>query len=130
MEESYSIRQLCIISGYSKSKIHRIKDYWLDLEPEEVIVLSRCKYLIYDGTYFHKKGCLISLMNANNQELISNIYTKKEGYKNVYAWFSDLNEKGLNPLYITMDGEKSVIRAIKEVWPQASIQRCLYHIQR
>jgi transposase-like protein len=130
VEESYSIRQLCVISGYSKSKLHRIKDYWLDLEPEEVIDFSRCKYLIYDGTYFHKKGCFISLMNANNQELISNIYTIKEGYKNVYVWFSDLNEKGLSPLYITMDGEKSVIRAIKEVWPQASIQRCLYHIQR
>lgn len=29
-----------------------------------------------------------------------------------------------------MDGEKSVIRSINEVWPQASIQRCLYHVQR
>ena len=29
-----------------------------------------------------------------------------------------------------MDGELSVIRAINEIWPQAKIQRCLYHIQR
>lgn len=69
-------------------------------------------------------------MNAVDQTLISNIYAKKEGYKNVYAWFSKLNKEGLAPRYITMDGERSVIRAINEVWPHTKIQRCLYHIQR
>ena len=69
-------------------------------------------------------------MNALDQKTISNIYTKKEGYRHVYAWFSQLKEEGLDPLYITMDGEKSVIRAIKDIWPQTNIQRCLYHIQR
>lgn len=69
-------------------------------------------------------------MNVRDQNLISNIYAKKEGYRNVHAWFSRLNEEGLSPLYITMDGERSVIRAINEVWPQTKIQRCLYHIQR
>ena len=130
VSESYSIRQLCVLSGYSKSKLHRIKDYWLDLVPEKVIDFSRCKYLIYDGTYFHKKGCFISLMDAVGQRIISHIYTKKEGYKNVYPWFSELKEQGLNPSYITMDGERSVIRAIHNIWPQTKIQRCLYHIQR
>jgi transposase-like protein len=69
-------------------------------------------------------------MNSPDQKIISNIYEKKEGYKNVYAWFSNLKSKGLNPLNIAMDGERSVIRAINEIWPQASIQRCLYHIQQ
>ena len=69
-------------------------------------------------------------MNAVDQKLISNIYTKKEGYKNVHEWFSRLSQKGLDPPYITMDGERSVIRAINEIWPQTQIQRCLYHIQR
>lgn len=69
-------------------------------------------------------------MNSSNQKIISNIYEKKEGYKNVYAWFLNLKSKGLNPLNIAMDGERSVIKAINEIWPQASIQRCLYHIQQ
>ncbi|MCK4430294.1 MAG: transposase [Candidatus Aminicenantes bacterium] len=73
---------------------------------------------------------MINLMDAVDQRLISNIYAKKEGYRNVYTWFSELNEEGLKPRYITMDGERSVIRAINEIWPQAKIQRCLYHIQR
>jgi transposase-like protein len=31
--------------------------------------------------------------------------------------------------YIMMNGEKSVIRAIRQVWCDVKIQRCLYHIQ-
>jgi len=69
-------------------------------------------------------------MDAVDQRLVSNIYAKKEGYKNVYAWFSKLKKEGLTPFYITMDGERSVIRAINEIWPRTKIQRCLYHIQR
>jgi transposase-like protein len=98
--------------------------------PEDSIDLSEYTYLVYDGTYFHKKGCFISLMDAISQRIVSSIYAKKEGYTHVHSWFSRLQKKGLNPLYITMDGELSVIRAIGEIWPQASIQRCLYHIQR
>jgi transposase-like protein len=69
-------------------------------------------------------------MNAVDQKIISHIHTIKEGNKYVYPWFSKLKEQGLNPSFITMDGERSVIRAIHNVWPQANIQRCLYHIQR
>ena len=69
-------------------------------------------------------------MDAKEQAIISNIYTKKEGFKNVYPWFNRLKKQGLTPHYIAMDGERSVMRAIAMVWPKAIIQRCLYHIQR
>lgn len=130
VKESYSIRQISQLSGYSHSKIKRIKDYWLPLSPREELVCRQFKYLIYDGTYFHKDGCLINLMNSIDQKIISHIYTQKEGFYNVSSWFYGLKEKGLNPEYITMDGERSVIRAMKTIWPNIKIQRCLYHIQR
>ena len=41
-----------------------------------------------------------------------------------------LKLRGLNPQAITLDGHKTVISAILEVWPNVLIQRCLYHIQR
>jgi transposase-like protein len=69
-------------------------------------------------------------MNALDQSISDHLHTSKEGYHNVLPWFRELKIKGLNPLVITMDGEISVIRAIREVWPQTKIQRCLYHIQR
>jgi len=129
VQESYSIRQLVRLSGYSATKLKRIKNYWLEQTPEETIDYGTSKHLVYDGTYFHKNGCLIILMNAQSQETISNIYAKKEGYKTARAWFLTLKGEGLNPRCITMDGEQGVMRAVQEVWPKAMIQRCLYHIQ-
>lgn len=69
-------------------------------------------------------------MDAKTQNIISNIYANKEGFVSVYPWFKRLREQGLNPHYIVMDGEQSVMRAVAMVWPKAAIQRCLYHIQR
>ena len=69
-------------------------------------------------------------MNTQDQKIISHIYVFKEGFKAAYPWFLNLKKQGLNPRYITTDGERSVIRAIKKVWPNVKIQRCLFHIQR
>ena len=69
-------------------------------------------------------------MNASNQSISDYIHTTKEGYLNVLPWFQNLKANGLNPLCISMDGEQSVMRAIRETWPLTKIQRCLYHIVR
>jgi transposase-like protein len=85
--------------------------------------------LIYDATYFHKDGCLFNFMTANDQKIIAHLYVEKESFKDAYPWFISLKHQGLNPLFITTDGERSIIRAMKLVWPEAKLQRCLYHIQ-
>jgi len=91
--------------------------------------LSKVRYMIYDGTYFHKDGCLLNLMNAIDQQIIAHTYVMKESFRNAYPWFMTLKSEGLNPVYITTDGERSINRAMRLVWPHATLQRCLYHIQ-
>lgn len=86
--------------------------------------------MIYDATYFHKDGCLLNLMDTIDQRIVSHIYVKKESFLEAYPWFSNLKRQGLNPAYITTDGEQSTLRALNRVWPRAKLQRCLYHIQR
>ncbi len=71
----------------------------------------------------------MNIMSSQDQAIIAHTYAPKECFDSALAWFLDLRQKGLNPRYITMDGERSVIRAIKRVWPRVKIQRCLYHIQ-
>jgi len=127
--ESCSVRLLCKLSGYSAYKITSIKNYWLKQVPKEIIDYSEVSYLIYDATYFHKDGCLLNLMNATNQKIIAHTYVQKESFKDSYNWFMSLKHQGLNPIFITTDGERSVIRAMKLVWPGAKLQRCLYHLQ-
>ena len=124
------MRQLVKISGHSKIKIRRIKDYWLQQLPPEQLDLSKYIYLLCDGTYFHQDGCLICFKDTLSHRIVSSLYTQREGYENVHGWFKKLHDRGLSITCITMDGERSVMRALKDVWPRARIQRCLYHIQR
>lgn len=118
------------MSGYSFFKIKGIIYHWLSKDPPLTKDVSGVKYLVYDGTYFHKDGCFIILMDAVDQAIINAIYVLKEGFNQVHGWFKDLENKCLNPLYVTMDGEQGAMRAFEAVWPTIHIQRCLYHIQR
>ncbi len=68
-------------------------------------------------------------MNATNQKIIAHLYVEKESFRDAYPWFIALKRQGLNPRFITTDGERSIIRAMKLVWPEANLQRCLYHLQ-
>lgn len=90
---------------------------------------SQVRYMIYDATYFHKDVCMVNLMDATNQKIITHQYIKKESFKEAYPWFMGLKQQGLEPQFITTDGERSVLRAMRLVWPQAKLQRCLYHLQ-
>lgn len=127
--EGFSIRQLVELSGLSRSTLLRIKNVWLAKTPDEIQDLSAFKYLLLDGTYFHKDGCLLSLILAHPPLILSNLYVPKEGYEVVLPWFARLKKQGLDPIALTSDGERSILRALKELWPHAVFQRCLYHIQ-
>lgn len=94
------------------------------------MTLKTTQYLIYDGTYFHKDGCLIILMNSIGQTITDFLYTAKEGSLFVKMWFKELKARGLEPLYITMDEEKNTTKMLRSLWPGLNVQRCLYHIQR
>ena len=69
-------------------------------------------------------------MDACSQKIISTVYADREGFKSAYPWFEDLKRRRLYPDGITMDGEISVLRAIRNIWPKTKVQRCQYHIQR
>jgi len=120
------------MSGYSEAKLKRIKNFWLDKEPLSFShdIYQKAKYLLFDGTYFHKNGCLAIIIDHDTKTILSYSYIDKESYHNVYPMLIELKEKGLDPKAITMDGHRFVIKAIYDVWPDMLIQRCLYHIQR
>lgn len=118
------------MSGHSKSKLERIKNYWLNKTPPTLLDYSQYKYLLLDGTYFHKNGCFIIVMDAITQKVIMSTYAASESYDVIQPILSNLYSLGLRPQAFIMDGHRMVIRAIREVWENVIIQRCLYHIQR
>lgn len=69
-------------------------------------------------------------MAVPSQTIIASIYADREGFKSTHPWFEELKRQGLYPDAVAMDGEISVLRAIRTVWPKTKVQRCLFHIQR
>ncbi len=130
IKEGFNIRQLAQLSGHSPAKIKRIKQYWLSQRvPPIQCDFSKVKYLLLDGTYFKHEHCLLVLMDNTSGKVIGYKYTIRENYEIVYQLSTALKAKGLDPISITLDGHLSVIRALREVWPNVKIQRCLYHIE-
>lgn len=110
--DNYTVKDLCKLSGYSSFKIRGIIRFWLLQTPELKMNLKTTQYLICDGTYFHKDGCLVLLMNAIDQTISDCFYTLREGSVFVKIWFNDLKMRGLQPLYITMDGEINTMKML------------------
>ena len=70
------------------------------------------------------------LMDNVTSRIIAHKYHYRENYESAYQMFKEMLDVGLEPTAITTDGNTSVIRALKTVWPNIIIQRCRTHIQR
>ncbi|MEI6627704.1 MAG: transposase [bacterium] len=129
--EGYSVRQLISISRRGIWKIKGTISVWLKRIPVTVVLnYSEIKYLLFDGTYFKHENCLMAAMDNSDGRIVGRRYCIRENYETAHSIFNELNNKGVLPKAITIDGNTSVIRAIKAVWPNITIQRCLAHIQR
>jgi len=128
--EGYSVRQLIAISNYGRKKIKRIKNYWLEKVPPALRLTGKHKYLILDGTYFKRTNCLIVIMDNISDQIIAGRYCIRENYAIASSMFRELLSKQINPKAVTTDGNTSAILAIRKIWPDIIIQRCLVHIQR
>lgn len=119
------------ISGHSKQKLRLIINHWLEQEPPDLLHkhCQKAKYILFDGTYFHKNGCLAVFMNNKLKKILSYAYIDKESYHAMYPLCVKLKQYGLVPTAVTLDGHRLVIKAILDVWSNIKIQRCLYHIQ-
>jgi len=126
------VRQLKKLSGHSAQKLYRIINYWLSQQPPDISrnILTRARYLLFDGTYFGKHGCLVIFIDVIHKKILHSQYTQREGYEPTYHSALYLKEQGVHPVAITLDGHKAVTAAITDVWPKMFTQRCLFHIQR
>jgi putative transposase len=129
--EGYSVRQLVAIGPHGIWKVNQTRRYWLERLPScDVGDLSAIRCIQFDGTYFKHENCLMVVMDNLTARVIGHRYHYRENYACCYALFTHLKEHGLEPSAITIDGNTSVIRALKAVWPKIRIQRCITHIQR
>jgi len=121
------------ISGKSERKICLIIDHWLGIRPlfppEN---LASVKHLVFDGTFiWRRKIEAVILLDAERRKMVKGEYGLRENSPfALLNFFTKLRSAGLSPKSATVDGNPTVIKALKVIWPDIIIQRCLVHIQR
>jgi len=101
----------------------RFETFWLIDVPNTPDPNRVYDQIFIDGTYT-AAGCL--LIAASVDHVIAWHWAKQES---AHA-YTQLLSKIAEPLCVVLDGGRGAYTAIKAVWPNALIQRCLVHAQR
>lgn len=116
------------ISRRSLSKY--FSEFWKQ-EPQPIRPLEKAGIVAIDGTSIVKRKAAVLIVQ--DIAVSKPISWKFIGYENFETWFNFLTllwQQGLNPSVIICDGQKGLIKAIRTVWPETVIQRCVIHIHR
>lgn len=81
------------------------------------------KILIIDGKYVEQNACV--LLAVCNKKVASWHFTQRE---NCSSWFAFLSSFKQIPFAVVCDGQKGMIKAIKQRFPGVIIQRCQFHV--
>jgi transposase-like protein len=76
------------------------------------------------GAGFPIAYLILSTKASNNEEQM------EPRTKALAGFFRSLCDKGLRPQYFYTDKDFAEINAAKEVWPNADIQLCQWHLER
>lgn len=87
-------------------------------------------HLIIDGTYFKNNFCVLNYFDNDLKHLQFYRLVERENFFNYIADLELLKQSGINIVSITSDGQKGLIKAVKQVFSEVIHQRCVIHIQR
>lgn len=110
--------------------MQRLFKNYLNNPPKFKIKTNQDCHLIIDGTYFKNNFCVLNYLDNDLKHLQYFRIVERENYYNYLTDLEFLKQLGLTAASITSDGQKGLIKAINDVYPNAIHQRCVVHIQR
>lgn len=128
VRDKQSISQISQASGYSERTLKRYFYKILPTCPTWHIQKREKVNLIIDGTYFANKVCLLLYRDHNIKMTILYRLTNREALRELKEDLRAIKDIGIEIESVTCDGAANIIRAVKEVCPEAVIQRCTFHI--
>ena len=87
-------------------------------------------HLLIDATYFPNDLCLVLYYDHDIRYTQLYRMTDQERYLQMREDLENLNVLGVEIASITCDGHKALLKAIRKVFPNMVVQRCLVHIKR
>lgn len=124
-----SYKFLSELSKHSERTLQRRFSYYLQEALPFPIKPHKQSHLIIDGCYFPGNLCLIIYQDCDVQYTQLYRFSDAEHYQEIYEDLIHLKIFGVEIESITCDGHKSILKAIRKVYPQVKIQRCLFHLQ-
>lgn len=91
----------------------------------------RCRVLVTDGVSVVKHE-LVALLAGDPKiaEPVGWIFARRENFDAWCAFLLQLRSRGANPDFVVSDGQKGLLKAVREVFPGAVTQRCIVHVHR
>jgi len=125
-----TLRYLSREIGCSKRTLQRRFKNYLNKAPTFQIKRNLNCYLVIDGTYF--KGDLCLVLYYDTEIKYSQLYrfSDKERYVQIKEDLDNIKRLGIVIAAITCDGNKAILKAIRNSCPDVIVQRCLVHIHR
>jgi AraC-like DNA-binding protein len=114
----------------SERSISRLFKHYLTQAPEIFVKNKAHVHLIIDGTYLPNGLCLILYYDHDIRYVQLYRTGKAEKLREITQDLRALKSLGIQLYSVTCDGHKSILKAVKKVYPNAVIQRCLVHVKR
>ena len=125
-----TLEQISDLSGYSTRQLSRWFDEYLERYPTWKIRSSEKVNLLIDGTWFPNKLCLVLYRDDIVKDTILYRLTDDEWESEIEEDLRNIQSLGIRIESVTCDGGRNILKAVKAACPDASVQRCLAHIQR
>lgn len=110
--------------------LRKLFKHFLSIPPPLPIQPNKNCRLIIDGTYFKDDFCLLVYDDCLNKKIIYQRIVLRENYFVYKRDLEHLKNQGIKLISVTSDGQKGLIKGLKEVFPDCIHQRCIVHIQR
>jgi len=117
-------------SGLSQSSLQRLFRQYLKQAPEVTLRNKVQAHLLIDATYFPNDLCLVLYYDHDIPYTQLYRLTDQERYEQMREDLENLKVLGFEIASITCDGHKALLKAIRKVYPNVPVQRCLLHIKR
>ncbi len=117
-------------SGYSKATLERKFKHYLNIAPVFQIKSNSEANIVMDATYFTGELCLMLYYDYDLKYCQMYRFGKKEIFSEIKEDLENLLKLGIKIKSITSDGHPAILKAIRDVMPDAIYQRCVVHIQR
>jgi len=127
--ERLTYRYLANDSGYSTSTLKRLFRNYLSIAPKFPIKQRTRAHLVVDGTYFSNDTCLVLYQDYDIKYTQLYRLSRGEYYEEIKEDLANLKVLRVGIESITCDGHRAVLKAIKKVYPDIIVQRCVVHVQ-